>query len=263
MPATLRTIDMRPVYDGVWEDFMKRSRVLFAISLCLLWVAALPAQTQNQQPSGGSMDGVDMSKPAGTAPAASSANPMDMSHCMMDMGSSGGKQMDMGSGSDSKSMNMGDCMGMMHGAMKPGNAASIPPGVLRTTFGEKSMDWTPATLASLPHVTVTVHNQHTKADDTYSGVSLMDLLTPLGVPAAPHGAGVRLYLVAEGSDGYKAVYSLGEVNPAIHDAVVIVADSENRKPLTGDGPMKLIATREKHPSRWVRNLVAIKVMKAE
>jgi hypothetical protein len=242
---------------------MKRSSGIFAISLCLLWVAALPAQTQNQQPSGGSMNGMDMSKPPGSGQPAGSGTQMDMSHCMMDMGSSGGKQKDMGSGSDSKSMNMGDCMGMMHGAMDRGDVASIPAGVLRISFGGKSTDWKLAALAPLPHTKVTVHNVHTNADETYSGVPLMDLLTPLGVPAAPHGAGVRLYLVAEGSDGYKAVYSLGEVNPALHDATVIVADSENGKPLTGDGPMKLIATREKHPARWVRNLVAIRVLMGE
>ncbi len=153
------------------------------------------------------------------------------------------------------SMPMGQ-MGEMH---KP----APPAGPLKITFGEKSATWTPATLAALPHTTVTVHNEHTKADDTYSGVPLMDLLTPLGVPAGPHGAGVRLYLVAEGSDGYKAVYSVGEVNPALHDTTVIVADTENGKPLAGDGPLKLIDTRDKHPARWVRNLVAIKVLAAE
>jgi len=44
---------------------------------------------------------------------------------------------------------------------------------------------------------------------------------------------------------------------------VIVADTENGKPLADDGPLKLIASREKMPSRWVRNLVAVKVLTAE
>ncbi|MGA2570562.1 MAG: hypothetical protein ABSF23_08595 [Terracidiphilus sp.] len=242
---------------------MQRSRVLFAIFLCLLWVAALPAQTQNQQPSGGSMDGMDMSKPAGTAPAAGSAKPMDMSHCMMDMSSSGGKQMDMGSGSDSKSMNMGGCMGMMHGAMKPANAAPIPPGVLRVMFGEKSTDWTPAKLAPLAHVNVTVHNGHTKADEVYSGVPVIALLTPLGVSDKPHGGNLRFYVVAMGSDGYEAVYSIGEVMPDLSSGTVIVADLENGKPLAGDGPLKIVGTGDKGAARRVRNLVAIKVLAAE
>jgi len=112
-------------------------------------------------------------------------------------------------------------------------------------------------------VSVAVPNEHTKANDTYSGVPLMDLLAPQGVPAGPHGAAMRIYLVAEGSDGYKAVYSLAEVNPAVQDSTVIVADTENGEPLAGDGPLKLVDTHDKHPARWVRNLVAIKVMTAE
>ena len=138
-----------------------------------------------------------------------------------------------------------------------------PAGPLVISFGEKSSTWTAATLAALPHKTVTVHDEHTKADKTYSGVALMDLLIQLGVSAAPHGKDLRLYLVATGSDGYEAVYAVAEVNPSVHDATVIVADSKNGKPLTDDGPLKLVATGEKHPARWVRNLVAIKVMTAE
>jgi hypothetical protein len=112
-------------------------------------------------------------------------------------------------------------------------------------------------------VTVSVHNEHTKAEETYSGVPLIALLTPLGVTDKPHGKDLRLYLVAAGSDGYEAVYSIGEVTPDVHDATVIVADTKNGKPLTGDGPLTLISTGEKRPARWVRNLVAIKVQAAE
>ncbi|MGO8756975.1 MAG: hypothetical protein ACLQG3_02510 [Terracidiphilus sp.] len=242
---------------------MKRSHLFLAISLCFLWVAGLSAQAQNQQPSNGSMEGMDMSKPSGTGQAAGSAKPMDMSHCMTDMGSSGGKQMDMGGGSGSKSMNMGDCMGMMHGAMKPGNAASIPPGVLRVAFGDKSADWTPAKLAPLAHVSVTVHNMHTQADETYSGVPVMALLTPLGVSDNPHGGNLRFYAVAMGSDGYEAVYSIGELMPELSSGTVIVADLENGKPLAGDGPLKIVGAGDKGAARRVRNLVAIRVEAAK
>ena len=92
-----------------------------------------------------------------------------------------------------------------------------PAGPLKITFGDKSAAWTPATLAALPHKTVTVYNEHTKANETYSGVQLIELLTPLGVPAKPHGKDFRLYLVAEGSDGYEVVYSIGESTPDVHD----------------------------------------------
>jgi hypothetical protein len=142
-------------------------------------------------------------------------------------------------------------------------SATVPAGPLKITFGKKSAQWTPATLAPLQHVTVTVFNEHAKANQTYTGVPLANLLTQLGVPDKPRGKDFRLYLVAEGSDGYQVVYSVGEVTPDVHDATVIVADTMDGKPLTEDGPLKLVATGEKRPARWVRNLVGIRVLAAQ
>jgi len=137
-----------------------------------------------------------------------------------------------------------------------------PAGPLKVVFGDKSAEWTGAALAALPHKTITVFNVHAKANQTYSGVLLMDLLTPLGVPAMQHGNDLRLYLVAEGSDGYKAVYSVAEVNPDLHDGTVIVADAMEGKPLPG-GALQLVATGEKRPARWVRSLAAVRVLAVE
>ena len=142
-------------------------------------------------------------------------------------------------------------------------AAKIPAGPLKITFGDQSAEWTAATLAALPHTTVTVYNEHTKANETYAGVPVIDLLTKLGVPDKPRGKQFKIYLVAVGSDGYEVVYSLGEVTPDVHDATVLVADSEDGKPIADDGPLKMVATGEKRPARWVRNLVAIRVLTAD
>jgi hypothetical protein len=138
-----------------------------------------------------------------------------------------------------------------------------PSGPLRISFGDKSSEWTPAILAALPHKAITVFNAHVKANQTYSGVELIDLLKPLGVPEKPHGKDFRIYLIAEGSDGYQVVYSLGEVNPDVHDATVLVADAMDGKPLGAAGPLQLVATGEKRAARWVRNLVAIRVITAD
>jgi hypothetical protein len=155
-------------------------------------------------------------------------------------------------------MPMGD-MSRMGETHKPAPAA----GALTISFAGKSATWTAATLAGLPHTTVSVYNEHTKADETYAGVPLIDLLVKLGVPDKPRGKQFRIYLAAAGSDGYEVVYSLGEITPDVHDATVLVADSENGKPIVEDGPLKLVATREKRPARWVRNLVTVKVLTAE
>ena len=56
---------------------------------------------------------------------------------------------------------------------------------------------------------------------------------------------------------------LAEVNPNLHDATVLVADSEDGKTLAADGPLKLVATGEKRPARWVRNLAEVRVVAAQ
>jgi len=148
------------------------------------------------------------------------------------------------------------------GEMKMGSP-SVPSTSLKITYAGKSEDWTPATLAALPHTTITVYNEHAKVSQTYSGVPLTTLLTRLGVPEKPHGKDFRLYLVAEGTDGYGVVYSVGEVTPDVRDGTTLVADTLNGKPLTDAGQFQLVTTGEKRPARWVRNLNSIRVASAE
>jgi hypothetical protein len=161
------------------------------------------------------------------------------------------------SASHCANMVMGRCMD--HGQAKP----LVPSGAFRVAFGAKFNDWTLARLAALPHKTVTVYNDRAKATQTFSGVPLIDLLTLVGVPARPQGKDLRLYLVAVGSDGSQAVYSVAEVNPAVHDATVLVADSADGKPLAADGPLLLVSATDKLPARWIRNLVFVRVQAAQ
>ena len=117
-------------------------------------------------------------------------------------------------------------------------------------------------LKALPHTTVTVHNPQTNADETYSGVRVADLLTPLGAPLGKelHGIALTTYVVATGSDGYQAVLALAEVDPSFHPGEVLVTDTMNGKPLDEhSGPLKLVVTEDKRPARSVRNLTAVEL----
>ncbi len=240
---------------------MKPLHCSTAILLGIFSLVAFAQQAQNPQPTPADpMKGMDMSTPASSGQPATAGKPMDMSQCKMKMDSGGGKLMEMGNGAG---MDMCQCMMMMRGAMHHGETTPIPPGALRVSFADQTKDWTAATLAGLPHVTVTVYNEHTKANETYSGVPLIALLAPLGVSEHPRGKDLRLYVMAAGSDGYEVVYSSGEITPDVNSSTVIVADAGNGKPLADSGPLQLIATGEKRPARWVRNLVAIKVFAAE
>ena len=147
---------------------------------------------------------------------------------------------------------------MEHGAHgKPSTSLTI-------SYDGKSKTWTPQELAAMPHTAIDLFNAHSMATEHYAGVPLIDLLKTLGVPDKPHGKDFQLCLVAEGTDGYQVVYSLGEVTPDVHDGTVLVADTLGTAPLPADsGALQLVAAGEKRPARWVRNLTSIRVLTAK
>jgi hypothetical protein len=167
--------------------------------------------------------------------------------------------------------------------MGPGGVPLRPPGPMDTTrtrqqadqgrdemvaplkisYGKKSAERTAPKLAQLPHETIQATNEHTQAQEIYSGVPLMALLVELGVPQKLKGKDFRLYLVAEGRDGNKIVYSLGEVSPDVHDGSVLLADSVDGKPLADNGPIELVCSGEHRTVRWVRGVTSIKVQAAD
>jgi hypothetical protein len=117
----------------------------------------------------------------------------------------------------------------------------------------------PADFRALPQVTITVHNGHTKATETYSGVPLATLLEKVNAPLGKelHGEAMTSYVVATGSDGYSVVLSLAEIDPEFHAGQVLVADAREGKSLEKNGPFQLIVSDDKRPARWVHNLVSI------
>ena len=124
-----------------------------------------------------------------------------------------------------------------------------------------------ADLKALPQKTVTFHNVHTKADETYSGVPLTDLLAKYGAPTGDklRGKGLSDYIVATGSDGYKAVLALAETDPSFHPGDVIVADTHRRQAHRRQrrSRSRLVVTEDKRPARSVHNLVSIELRTAE
>jgi hypothetical protein len=145
-------------------------------------------------------------------------------------------------------------------------AVSSAQTTLRVQNGSQTNDISLEALKSLPHKTATIHNPHTNVDETYSGVPLIELLKQVGAPVGHdvHGKALAEYILATGSDGYKAVLALAEAEPDFHPGDVLVADSMDGKPLDAkSGPFKLVVTEDKRPARSVHNLVSIELKAAE
>jgi hypothetical protein len=85
---------------------------------------------------------------------------------------------------------------------------------------------------------------------------------PLG--AALRGENTALYVVAEGADGYRAVYALAEFDPGFTDRVVVVADRRSGQILASkEGPLRVVVPWEKRQARWVRQLVKLRIERAK
>lgn len=65
-------------------------------------------------------------------------------------------------------------------ATEHAHAKAAPSTELRLTVDGKTSTITMADLAAMPQKTITVHNEHTKKDESYTGVALGDLLAKYG-----------------------------------------------------------------------------------
>lgn len=120
-----------------------------------------------------------------------------------------------------------------------------------------------ATLAALPRQSAR-GSAHGQALDC-EGVALVDLLRATGaMPAEPlRGAQLTGYVRVEARDGYRALFSLAELDPTLGGGTVYLVDRCNGVALGDDsGPLRLLAPGEARPARWVRQVDAITVIVA-
>ncbi len=115
----------------------------------------------------------------------------------------------------------------------------------------------------LKHVSVTATNAHEKKSATYAGVPLRELLKEAGLPFGENlrGKAFSTVVIVSASDGYQVAFSIGELDESVGNLQVLVADSEDGKPLPQvAGPLRLVVPSDKRPARWVRMVKAIRVV---
>lgn len=128
--------------------------------------------------------------------------------------------------------------------------------------------FTPITLAALNQSTTetaTFLSGGSQVTDTYTGVSLWTLLQDQGLVTDPtiKNDVLRFGVVATGSDGYRALISLGEIDPAFGNQpdLVAYADSSGQlEPGGSDGAMRLVVPGDHAGGRSVSNLEELRVV---
>ena len=117
--------------------------------------------------------------------------------------------------------------------------------------------------AKLPRATVAFKG-HSAEVTQYEGVPLTVLLAKAGLlqPDKPaRGKELLQYIVVTAADGYRVLFSLGELNDATGaTSNVLLADKANGKPLAENAsPLQLIVPSDKRPARCVRMVTSITV----
>jgi DMSO/TMAO reductase YedYZ molybdopterin-dependent catalytic subunit len=110
--------------------------------------------------------------------------------------------------------------------------------------------------------TKTMAKDHDGTAHEYEGVTLQSLLAKAGAPQTSEirGKNMMFVVIVEASDGYRALFSLAELDADFAGAQVLVADSADGKPLGAQqGPLRLVVPGDKRQARWVRMLKGVVV----
>jgi DMSO/TMAO reductase YedYZ molybdopterin-dependent catalytic subunit len=122
-------------------------------------------------------------------------------------------------------------------------------------------------LHKLPRVVARTTDPHDPGKEiVYSGIPLVEVLKAGGLlldsGMAGIGATVTMTVLVEATDGYRAAFSLAEIDPEFTDRVILLADTKDSQPLPPrEGPFRIIVPGEKRAARWVRQVRAITVRK--
>lgn len=123
---------------------------------------------------------------------------------------------------------------------------------------------TQADLKAMPRAKVEM--QEEGRTTVYEGVLVGELLKRAGAPlgTALRGDAVATYVIATASDGYRALFSLAELDPAFTGSTIIVADSVDGKPLFAyQGPLRIVAPKDLRGARSVRMLQRLDVVRVK
>ena len=139
-------------------------------------------------------------------------------------------------------------------------AFAADPALVVSGFSSAPLNLSFDDLARLPRTKAAVK------DHTYEGVLVSELLKRAGMKldAGMRGPLLATYVVAEAHDGYRALFSLPELDPAFTTGMVMVADHMDGKPLPDrDGPLKIVVPGDKRADRWVRGVERLRVARIE
>jgi len=112
--------------------------------------------------------------------------------------------------------------------------------------------FTPAMLKALPQQTITAIDGHTHTTSTFTGPLVSDVFGATGLASddKTHSLLLRGFVIAEGTDRYRVVYSMAELEPTFSSGKVIIALTRDGKPVASG--LQLVDNLDIKPARWVQ-----------
>jgi hypothetical protein len=155
---------------------------------------------------------------------------------------------------------------LIGGPLAAGDAAAVRPGLTLVPLAGAPVTLSAEEWDKLPRQTLAVEfpagHAHQAGKAEVSGIPLRALLSRIGVPEGRelHGPWLRRVVVVEAADGYRVVFALPELDPGYTADPVLLVDRRDGKPVAGEeGPLRLVAPADRHPARWMRQVVRIAV----
>ena len=142
------------------------------------------------------------------------------------------------------------------------SARAVDP-ILKVVGLEKTLTFTAAEFAALPHTELKALEPHEKKERTYSGVGLRELLRMVGMPAGEsfRGPALQLGVLVRSKDGYNVLFALAEFDENFSSRTLLLADREDgQSPPATAAPLRLVAPGDKRGARWSRLVASIEIV---
>lgn len=134
---------------------------------------------------------------------------------------------------------------------------------LKIVGPEKTIEFTATEFATLPRTEVKLSDQREKAERTYSGVTMRELLARVGAPLGEklRGSGLTSGVIVRTKDNYAVLFSLAEFDENFSSRTIILADQEDGQPLPpSSAPFRIITPGDKRGARSARQVTSIEVV---